>query len=59
MKINFAQWKVGFQTGKESPIMRIMRAWELRELAQAHTNCQTSHDIGVAAAALVLAGRAV
>jgi hypothetical protein len=58
MKINFAHWKNGFLTGMHSPIMQAMPAPGLRELANAHTDCRTSHDLGIAAAALVLAGRA-
>lgn len=55
MKINFAEWKIGFRTGMDSPIMRQMTVDELNELAEAHYQQNTSHDYGMASAAQVLA----
>ncbi len=57
MKINFADWRAGFNTGRRSPILNSLSATGLLKLAQAHTDCGTSHDLGMAAAAVILARR--
>ena len=57
-RIEYVAWKAGFRTGMDNPIMRTMSAKDLVNLAHAHVNCNTSHDFGIAAAAMVLARKA-